>query len=110
MKIKAPTINPNPAGLKIWRLENLMKFFENIAIMPTTTGTYQERFGDIKSPIILPVTSAALGKNNLTFRSLTNKRSEKTADKRDKRYTRRTFCEGLLINAVIKIRVRKNPS
>ena len=87
-----------------------MKFFENIAIMPTTTGTYQERFGDIKSPIILPVTSDALGKNNLIFRSFTNKRSEETADKIDKRYTRRTFCDGLLINAVTKISVRRIPN
>ena len=78
--------------------------------MPIATGTYQERLGDVRSPIMLPVASAALGKNCLTLRSLTNKRSKTTVDIKDSRKTRRAFCEGLLRNAVIKINVRKIPS
>ena len=77
--------------------------------MLITIGTYHKRSGDVKSPIILPVTSEPLGKNGLTPRSLTNKRSALTADIRDRRKTRRAFCEGLFRNAVIKISVRKNP-
>jgi hypothetical protein len=77
--------------------------------MPITTGTYQERLGDVKSPIILPVTSVALGKDNLIFRSLTNKRSEIAVDIKDSKKTRRAFCKGLFRNAVIKMSVRKNP-
>lgn len=77
--------------------------------MPTTTGTYQERVGFVKSPIMLPVTSAALGKYGLVPRSLTNKRSALSVDIRDNRKTRRAFCEGLFMNAVIKMSVRKIP-
>ena len=87
-----------------------MNFFENIAVIPTIIGIYQGRLGDVKSPIMLPVTSAALGKNCLTFRILTNKRSKTTVDIKDSRKTRRAFCEGLFRNAVIKINVRKIPS
>jgi len=104
-----PTSSPKPAGLKIWRFESLIKFFENIAIMLITIGTYQERSGDVKSPMMLPVTSEPLGKNGLTPRSLTNKRSEIAVDIRDSRKTRRIFCEGLFRNAVIKMSVRKTP-
>ena len=77
--------------------------------MPITTGTYQERLGDVKSPMMLPVTSEPLGKNGLTPRSLTNKRSVLAVDIRDSMKTRRAFCEGLFRNAVIKMSVRKNP-
>ena len=87
-----------------------MKFFENIAIILTIIGTYKGRLGAVKSPTILPVTSEPLGKNSLLFRSLTNKRSAQTADIRDREKTSRVFCEGLFINAVIKMRERKIPS
>lgn len=86
-----------------------MKFFENIAISPTTTGIYQSRRGEVKRPIMHPVTRLALGKNGLILRSSTNKRSNSSVDPTDNVKTRITFNDGLLKNAVIKIRVRRNP-
>ena len=59
---------------------------------------------------MLPVTSAALGKNSGILRILKNKRSAPAVDIKDTRKTRRVFCEGLFISAVIKMSVRKIPS
>lgn len=77
--------------------------------MPTITGTYQARLGAVKSPIMLPVTKEALGKNGLILRSFTNKRSKNNVDPTDNVKTRITFNDGLLKNAVIKIKARRNP-
>lgn len=81
-----------------------------MAITPITIGAYQARLGAVKSPTILPVTSAALGKKGLIFLSFKNKRSELATDKIDITKTRITFNDGLFKNAVIKMSARKIPN
>jgi len=86
-----------------------MKFFENTAKAAIVTGIYQIARGDVRSPIMLPVTSEALGKNGLIPLAFRNKRSKSSVEPTDNTKTRATFNDGLLKNAVIKIRVRRNP-
>ena len=108
-RIKAAKKRPKAAGLKTWRFPNLIKFFENIAKAAIATGIYQLAKGDVKSPIILPLTSPALGKNGLIPLIFRNKRSKISADPIDNIKTSTAFNDGLLKKAVIKIRVRRNP-
>lgn len=106
----APVSKPKAAGLKTWRLPNLRKFFENIAKAAIKIGIYQSLSGDVKSPIMLPLTRAALGKNGLSLLNFRNKRSKSNAEPIDNIKTRIAFNDVLLKNAVIKIRVRRNPT
>ena len=61
---------PNPAGLKMWRFLNLIKFFEAIAKTAAPATKYQGMVGELKSAIMRPETTAALSLNGSICLSL----------------------------------------